>query len=101
MRDLDFLVPDDPALAWQEHALCASELPEAFVSPSATLQAAALAICARCPVREQCLDTAFANDERFGIWGGMTAEDRARVTGDTRPTTIKGVVDDLLRRLRG
>jgi len=33
-------------------------------------------ICMRCPVRQQCLQFAIDNDERFGVWGGMSAIER-------------------------
>lgn len=35
-------------------------------------------VCARCPVREQCLEFARANREPFGVWGGLTPEERGR-----------------------
>ena len=35
-------------------------------------------ICASCPVQRQCADYALAADERYGVWGGLTAEERAR-----------------------
>jgi WhiB family redox-sensing transcriptional regulator len=31
----------------------------------------AVAICLRCPIREICLESALANDEKSGIWGGV------------------------------
>lgn len=37
---------------------------------------AAKAICETCPVRDACLDYAVASGERWGIWGGRTAEER-------------------------
>lgn len=40
---------------------------------------AAKAICHTCTVRLQCLSTALANDEPFGIWGGLTAAERHAV----------------------
>lgn len=33
-------------------------------------------ICSACPVRDKCRDTALVNDERWGIWGGMTTAER-------------------------
>ena len=36
-------------------------------------------ICRACPVRLQCLTYAFENDERAGIWGGLTPYDRTRL----------------------
>ena len=38
--------------------------------------AAALAICAGCSVRKECLQHALDNDERFGVWGGTTERQR-------------------------
>ncbi|MHB8671191.1 MAG: WhiB family transcriptional regulator [Acidimicrobiales bacterium] len=36
----------------------------------------ARAICATCPVREECASYAVANCERWGIWGGCNADQR-------------------------
>jgi WhiB family transcriptional regulator, redox-sensing transcriptional regulator len=36
----------------------------------------AKSICAICPVRPECLDHAIDTDERHGIWGGMTPDER-------------------------
>lgn len=37
----------------------------------------AKAICAGCEIRTRCLKVALANDERFGIFGGLNARERA------------------------
>lgn len=37
----------------------------------------AKAICASCPVREDCLEFALATNQPFGIWGGMSERQRA------------------------
>ena len=48
-------------------------------------------ICARCPVRRQCLAQALIEEkklpaeERFGYRGGMTPAERATVTPTTKP----------------
>lgn len=34
------------------------------------------AICARCPVRADCLNYAMVNNEEFGIWGGLDDGER-------------------------
>lgn len=35
------------------------------------------AICGGCPVQAACLASALAADERYGIWGGYTPDERA------------------------
>lgn len=39
-------------------------------------EAKAKALCATCPVRLECLEYADDNDEREGIWGGLTPTER-------------------------
>jgi WhiB family redox-sensing transcriptional regulator len=41
-------------------------------------EAKAKAICSRCPVIAECLQWAIATNEPWGLWGGMTAEERAQ-----------------------
>lgn len=48
------------------------------------LSAAAKAVCAGCTVREQCLQFALDNEERFGIWGGTSEKQRRRMRRDRR-----------------
>lgn len=36
-------------------------------------------ICERCPVRLPCLEAAIANGERWGVWGGLTPEERRSI----------------------
>jgi WhiB family redox-sensing transcriptional regulator len=38
--------------------------------------AQARSVCAACPVRLECLDHALDTDEKHGIWGGMTPDER-------------------------
>lgn len=33
-------------------------------------------VCASCPVQPQCLHHAVACDERYGVWGGLTQDER-------------------------
>ena len=36
-------------------------------------------VCSGCSVRAECLEFALANDERFGIWGGLSERERRRL----------------------
>ena len=36
-------------------------------------------MCRGCVVREDCLEYALANGEKFGIWGGMSERERRYV----------------------
>ena len=69
---------DDGILAWQEQALCAQTDPEAFFPEKRGSTREAKRVCQNCEVRSECLDYALANDERFGIWGGMSERERRR-----------------------
>ncbi len=71
-------VDDDP-LAWQTDSLCAQTDPEAFFPEKGGSTRDAKKICASCEVRNQCLEYALKNDERFGIWGGLSERERRKL----------------------
>lgn len=82
------LVPDRIELApesideddqWQERGLCAQTDPEAFFPEKGGSTREAKRICQGCEVRDRCLEYALANDERFGIWGGLSERERRRL----------------------
>ena len=64
---------------WQERALCAQTDPEAFFPEKGGSTREAKRICLGCEVKDSCLDYALANDERFGIWGGLSERERRRL----------------------
>lgn len=70
---------DDGALAWQTDALCSQTDPEAFFPEKGGSTRDAKRICTSCEVRQQCLEYALANDERFGIWGGLSERERRKL----------------------
>ncbi len=63
---------------WMLEAKCLDADPEAFFPEKGGSTREAKRICATCPVRGECLDYALANDERFGIWGGLSERERRR-----------------------
>ena len=72
-------IDDDAALAWQGDALCAQTDPEAFFPEKGGSTRDAKKICGSCEVRGECLDYALQNDERFGIWGGLSERERRKL----------------------
>ncbi len=63
---------------WMLEARCLDADPEAFFPEKGGSTREAKRICATCPVRTECLEHALANDERFGIWGGLSERERRR-----------------------
>lgn len=70
---------DDNPLAWQSDSLCAQTDPEAFFPEKGGSTRDAKKICESCDVAAQCLEYALANDERFGIWGGLSERERRKL----------------------
>lgn len=70
---------DDDPLAWQRDALCSQTDPEAFFPEKGGSTRDAKRVCISCDVRDQCLQYALENDERFGIWGGKSERERRKL----------------------
>jgi WhiB family redox-sensing transcriptional regulator len=66
-------------LSWQERALCAQTDPESFFPEKGGSTREAKRVCLSCEVRAECLEYALGNDERFGIWGGLSERERRRL----------------------
>jgi WhiB family transcriptional regulator, redox-sensing transcriptional regulator len=71
---------------WQEKALCRNTDPDLFFY--ADLEKgedkqkrikAAIAICGNCPVIYQCRQFALDTKQDYGIWGGLTQEELAKL----------------------
>jgi WhiB family redox-sensing transcriptional regulator len=77
--DPDDLGDQPTVLDWQDAALCAQTDPEAFFPDKGGSTREAKRVCMACEVRVTCLDYALENDERFGIWGGLSERERRRV----------------------
>ncbi len=71
---------------WQEHGACRTLPVEMFFPPVEQEADEAKAICATCGVQEPCLEFALASAEPFGIWGGLTSQERARLATQRRKT---------------
>lgn len=64
---------------WAGRAACRGADPALFFPGPDDDETIALGICARCPVRQPCLEYALEARERFGIWGGTTERQRRRL----------------------
>jgi WhiB family redox-sensing transcriptional regulator len=78
-HDPDYLGAEDNPLAWQTDSLCAQTDPEAFFPEKGGSTRDAKKICGSCEVRSRCLEYALENDERFGIWGGLSERERRKL----------------------
>ncbi|MCW2163841.1 transcription factor WhiB [Microbacterium hydrothermale] len=76
-RDID--AAEENTLAWQTDALCSQTDPEAFFPEKGGSTRDAKRICTSCDVKSECLEYALQNDERFGIWGGLSERERRKL----------------------
>ncbi len=79
VRELLLLDGDLEDAGWQERALCAQTDPEAFFPEKGGSTREAKKVCLTCEVRDDCLEYALMNDERFGIWGGLSERERRKL----------------------
>lgn len=67
----------DRNIEWQKNALCIYTDPDIFFPEKGIpILKEVKNLCARCPVKDQCLDYALSSDERHGIWGGTSERER-------------------------
>lgn len=76
-------MPIQETYEWQYEGACREADPETFFSPDAergprrrAREAAAKAMCAVCPVIQECLQHALAVREPYGVWGGLNINER-------------------------
>ena len=73
---------------WRQKAACKGLDPDMFFASEdienrqerRDREATAKAVCARCGVVEECLSYALAAGERYGVWGGLNADERRALT---------------------
>ena len=64
--------------SWQLEANCLGVDPDLFFPERGASTKEAKAVCKGCVVREDCLEFALPNGEKFGIWGGLSERERRR-----------------------
>lgn len=81
---LAHLFRSDPDTDWRSRAACKGVDPELFFSSDLVenkqekddREATAKAICLQCDSKEECLEYAIKAGERYGIWGGLSEQER-------------------------
>ena len=64
---------------WQARANCMGVDPDLFFPERGASTREAKEVCRGCVAREDCLEYALDNGEKFGIWGGMSERERRRL----------------------
>lgn len=83
---------------WQLLGACRGEDPAVFFHPEgergparAAREAAAKAVCGGCPVKTQCAEHALRVREPYGVWGGLSEDDREAIyRRGRRPLPVAG-----------
>jgi WhiB family redox-sensing transcriptional regulator len=68
---------------WRLGAVCAQVDPDLWFPEKGSTPHEAKAMCRRCPVTTECLNDALANDELFGVFGGLSAQERRKLKRQT------------------
>lgn len=84
------------AESWWEHAACRGQDATSFFAPSyferrsekLAREAVAKSFCARCPVREPCLEYALRARDPHGVWGGLNEMERRAVLRERHRTAV-------------
>ncbi len=69
----------EPEESWQLYANCLGVDPDLFFPERGASTKEAKSVCKACVVREDCLEYALENSEKFGIWGGLSERERRKL----------------------
>jgi len=91
---------------WQLDGACRTADPTLFFHPEGERgpsrrgrDSAAKAICASCPVIVQCRSHALAVREPYGVWGGLSEDDRETILSGRRPAASAQPAHPAARRM--
>ena len=93
MSPLAKLFVTEPENDWRAQAACRGIDPELFFSSDEIVnrqerlerEAEAKDVCQKCSVRRDCLSYAVSAGERYGIWGGLNAQERRAAVRNSTP----------------
>ena len=73
----------DVSMAWQLDAACAAQAGQVDFFPARGESVRdAKAVCARCPVKSDCLEFALRLKVAHGVWGGLSERERRTLRRD-------------------
>lgn len=76
-------------MSWLNDAICSQTDPEAFFPEKGGTARIAKAVCAKCPVIEQCREYAIHDTSLMGVWGGTSEMERRAIRSE------RGISNDL------
>lgn len=78
----DFRLLLDQDREWQRQGRCRGSDPDPWFPQRGDNKQhveIAKAICNTCPVQQRCGEYGIANNEEFGVWGGLTGRERRKI----------------------
>lgn len=95
--DLSVILNEDGEdMSWHRHGACKSYPPDLWYPETldererrhvAIAARHAKLICSTCDVLDQCLEYAISSHESYGIWGGLTPEERKQLWTSRKATS--------------
>ncbi len=79
--------------SWQGLANCLGVDPDLFFPERGASTREAKEVCRGCVVRDDCLEYALRNGEKFGIWGGMSERERRRIRRQRAVARASGLLE--------
>lgn len=75
---------DLETIEWYKSARCAEIGGDEWYPEDSCLGNTAKKVCQECPVQVECLEYALVNNERYGIWGGRSPNERKKLLRQRR-----------------
>ena len=81
--------------AWHARAACRGLGPEIFYPGLGESVNPAMAICALCPVRPECLRYGLVHSVQLGIWGGTSGRTRRKIASRNKGPRTRQSLEDV------